>query len=613
MVAQKLSDVVADFLVEKSVRHVFAISGGASLHLIHSIASHPDIDHICNHHEQSSAMSADAYARVTGNIGVAIATSGPGATNLITGLCCSYYDSVPVIAITGQVNTSRMVGDTGVRQVGFQETPIVRICESFTKYAVQISDPNDILFELEKSFFIATSGRPGPVLIDIPDDLQRVLVDITTCRRFNPESASAPVLYPNLNDSLDYIYSQLLVSERPIIVAGWGVHLSHFEAQLLEFAESFSIPIAMTWGAADLISATHPLFVGTFGTHGNRHANFAVQNSDLVISFGSRLDTKSTGSPVNTFAREAKKIVVDVDVCELSKFAHFGLKIDRLILQDLKYADLNYLIDKSDSTSFPSKMPWLDQINAWKTLFISNDSASRKVSCTEKVNPYLFFGYLSRSIRLPTNLIFDTGCSLAWGMQSFHPNHLTRIFHDFNNTAMGWSLPASIASALATPSRETICIVGDGSFMMSLHELAVIKRYKLPIKIFLFNNSGYAMIQQTQDQWLGSDYIASSYDGGLDFPDYRSLADSFSLKYMEIATSDSIECSINNVLDEARPTLCNVLVSNKMRVIPQVKAGYPNEDLEPLLPRDLFNNQMIVEPVKFKCSPDLTKSSGDLE
>ena len=336
MVMKKLSDVVADFLAEKSVRHVFAISGGASLHLIHSISDHENIDYVCNHHEQSSAMSADAYSRVSGNIGVSIATSGPGATNLITGLCCSFYDSVPVIAITGQVNTTRMVGTTGVRQVGFQETPIVSICQPITKYAVQLTNPNDILYELDKCFHIAKSDRPGPVLIDIPDDLQRSLVDTKTCKRYVPTFRTSSDTFPNLSDSFDYILSSLSNSSRPIIIAGWGVHLSNFKTQLIKFAEYFQIPIALTWGAADLLPPSHPLYVGTFGTHGNRHANFAVQNSDFVISFGSRLDTKSTGSPPSTFAREAIKVVIDVDSSELSKFASFGLSIDKLILQDLK-------------------------------------------------------------------------------------------------------------------------------------------------------------------------------------------------------------------------------------------------------------------------------------
>ena len=198
---------------------------------------------------------------------------------------------------------------------------------------MQISDPKDILYELEKAFYIATNGRPGPVLIDIPDDLQRSLVDVSECPKYKPDIEYSPSQYPSLADSLKYIVDQLKSSKSPIIIAGWGVHLSDFEVQLLKFAEHFSIPVALTWGAADLIPASHPLCVGTFGTHGNRHANFAVQNADLIISFGSRLDTKSTGSPVSTFARNATKIVVDVDPSELSKFSEFGLEIDRLVLQ----------------------------------------------------------------------------------------------------------------------------------------------------------------------------------------------------------------------------------------------------------------------------------------
>ena len=594
---KKLSDIVADFLVSKSIKHVFAISGGASLHLIHSISNHPSIDYICNHHEQASAMCADAYSRLTGNVGVAIATSGPGATNLITGLCCSYYDSVPVLAITGQVSTTRMVGNSGVRQVGFQETPIISICHSITKYAVQISDPNEILYQLEKAFFLATSGRPGPVLIDIPDDLQRAFVDLSECYHYSPDVEFDDSIFPDLESSVALIIDRLNSSERPIIIAGWGVHLASFEANLIDFAERLRIPIALTWGAADLLPTSHPLCVGTFGTHGQRHANFAVQNADLILSFGSRLDTKTTGSPLNTFSRGAIKIVIDIDPFELSKFRTFGLKIDQLILQDLRDANVNSLLLKISSNNFPPKARWRKQIQDWKFLYDHIDDEHRTLASGENVNPYLLFNILSNAIIKPTNIVFDTGCSLAWGMQSFIINDLTRIFHDFNNTAMGWAIPAAIASAIVHPHKDTICIVGDGSLMMSLHELAVIKRYKLPIKIFLLNNNGYSMIQQTQDQWLDSDYVASSYDGGLDFPDYKFLASSFSLGYSEARSNASIKDLVASILSDSTGVLCNINVSSKMRVIPQVKAGFPNEDLEPLLPMQMFYEQMIVDPV----------------
>lgn len=592
---KKVSDIVADFLVAKSVRHVFAISGGASLHLIHSIASNSSIEYICNHHEQASAMCADSYSRITNNIGVVVATSGPGATNLITGLCCSYYDSVPVLAITGQVSTTRMVGETGVRQIGFQETPIVDICKPITKYAVQITNPYDIVYELEKAYSIANNGRPGPVLVDIPDNLQREYIDYNMCAQYVDVREEYRSELRNLEESSEFIIDKLAIAKRPVIIAGWGVRIASFERRLVEFAEALQIPIALTWGAADILQYTHPLNIGTFGTHGQRHANFAVQNADLVLTFGTRLDTKSTGSPVSTFARKAVKIVIDIDSRELLKFASFGLEVDRIIEQDLRYADLRGILKKLKQKEMLDRTYWLGKIRYWKELYDRMDQEKRQLMSGNKVNPYIFLTVLSESLSMPTNIFLDTGCSVAWAMQSIRIKGNTRVFHDLNNTAMGWALPAAIASAVSQPDRETICITGDGSLMMCLHELAVVKRYRLRIKIFIMNNSGYSMIQQTQDQWLSSKYIASSYEGGLAFPDYKSLADSFSLKYLEAKSTSEILCLLDEISDERNATLCNVHVASEMRVVPQVKAGYPNEDLEPLLPRELFSEQMIIE------------------
>lgn len=596
MTKRKVSDIVADFLEAKSIKHVFAISGGASLHLIHSVAENSSIEYICNHHEQASAMCADSYSRITGDIGVVIATSGPGATNLITGLCCSYYDSVPVLAITGQVSTTRMAGDTGVRQVGFQETPIVDICKPITKYAVQLTDPYSIVYELEKAYAIAKSGRPGPVLVDIPDNLQREYIDSEMCRHYKDKYEDTFSRLPSLNESIEFIVDKLKDSRRPVIVAGWGVRIASFERELLNFAEKLDIPIALTWGAADLLPYSHPLYVGTFGTHGQRHANFAVQNADLVISFGSRLDTKSTGSPIKTFARGAVKIVIDVDQSELLKFARFGLYIDRLIKQDLRNASLSNLIEQTKDVQIPIWRSWLGQIQEWKELYDPMDQKKREQLSGNKVDPYVFFTELSRTRAVPTNIFLDTGCSVAWGMQALKLNSNTRVYHDLNNTAMGWALPAAIASAISQPDKETICVTGDGSLMMCLHELAVVKRYGLKISLFILNNNGYSMIQQTQDQWLGSKYEASSCDGGLGFPDYRYLAKSFQFSYHEAQSTSEIVNLFGEISDLRTASLCNIHVSSAMRVIPQVKAGYPNEDLEPLLARDVFRAQMIVDP-----------------
>ena len=589
---KKVSDVVAEVLIEEKVSHVFAISGGASLHLIHSLADNENIQYICNHNEQACAMAADGYSRVSGKTGVAVTTSGPGATNLITGICCSYYDSIPSLFITGQVSTMRMKGDTGVRQIGFQETPIVDIAEEITKYAYTIVDPEEIKYQLQKALHIAKSGRPGPVLIDIPDDLQRELVDPLKLKNFQ---APAVQELPHLKNSLQDIIDLIMNSKRPILIAGWGVHLSDTESELLKFAESFNIPIALTWGAADLIPFDHDLYVGTFGTHGNRHANFAVQNADLIISLGSRLDTKSTGSPVNTFAREARKIMIDIDINELNKFQYFDLKFDQLIHCDLKDFFNNFSkLEPTKDTS--NNLEWLKQINKWKHQFISFDDT--KGIATTKVNPYNFVDSISNNLKGNEQIFIDTGCSIAWFMQSLRVKDKVRVFHDFNNTAMGWALPAAIGGYYASLKHQStiIAIVGDGSFMMTSYELATVMHHNIPIKIFIMNNQGYSMIQQTQDQWLDSNYHASSEEGGLSFPNYKKLASTYNIKYFELNSEKDFSL-INEIMNDGNPLICNVCIDKDFRVTPQVKFGKPNEDMGPLLPRDMFKESMIIKPI----------------
>ena len=269
--------------------------------------------------------------------------------------------------------------------------------------------------------------------------------------------------------------------------------------------------------------------------------------------------------------------------------------MDRLVEQDLRDANLDIISSRSECLDLPPKQRWLEQIQQWRMLFDNIDNEYREKLAGGKINPYRFFNSLSRLVTSPANIFFDTGCSIAWGMQSMQLNRGTRLFHDFNNTAMGWALPAAIASAICEPERKSICITGDGSLMMSLHELAVVKRYGLPIKVFVINNGGYSMIQQTQDQWLNSRYVASSYDGGLAFPEYRSLAKSFSLGYFEAETDHRAAAQINQILNSSTATLCNLHVSSTMRVVPQVKAGHPNEEMDPVLTQAIFKEQMLIE------------------
>ena len=587
----KLSDYVAEFLASCNVDTVFAISGGASLHLIHSVEAHPDIQLVCPHHEQGAAMAADGYARVNRKIGVAIATSGPGATNLITGIACSFYDSVPVLYITGQVSTFRNVGDTKVRQIGFQETPIVDICRPITKYAISLKDSKLIRYELEKVYWIMRTGRPGPVVLDIPDNLQREIIETENLTSYK-ELINSSILYRNILDSKNDILNSLALSKRPIVIAGWGIHLAGVENEFREFVETLNIPVAFTWAAADLFTEDHPLALGRFGTHGMRHTNFAVQNADLVLSLGSRLDTKATGTPINSFARKAKKIVVDIDPNELGKFEKFDLSIDLLIECDLRefFKSFNQveLIGNSCDTN-----EWLKCNKSWRVIF--NDFDKGKLVSNEAVNPYTFFEKLSKTADEKATIVVDTGCSIAWSMQAWHFKGSQRLYHDFNNTAMGWALPASIGIWFANNRKEQlICVVGDGSFMVSIQELSTAKQHKIPLKIFLINNQGYAMIRQTQEQWFESNYVASSSKSDLLFPNFEKLAHSFGYEYECINDNKNIEDKLQSLLSKSCQTICEVKVGHDSRVIPQVKYGRPNEDMEPLLPREIFKANMII-------------------
>jgi acetolactate synthase-1/2/3 large subunit len=588
----KLSDYVARFIASCGVDTVFAISGGASLHLIHSIESHTDIQLVCPHHEQAAAMAADGYARVNRTIGVAVATSGPGATNLVTGICCSFYDSVPVLFLTGQVSTFRSVGETKVRQIGFQETPIVEICRPITKYSVLLTDPNRIRYELEKAVAIMQSGRSGPVLVDIPDNLQRELIEEDELIGF--EGLAVPSLrFNSLDDAKENIISALKQAKRPIVIAGWGIHLAGVEKQFREFVEALNIPVAFTWGSADLLSDEHPLSLGRFGTHGMRHTNFAVQNADLVLSLGSRLDTKATGSPINSFARKAIKIVVDIDPNELSKFEKFELNINLLVECDLRDFFLAFQSNNSLLTMCDTK-EWLTCNKIWREVFDTFDEP--RLSSAANVNPYRFFEQLSLFADQNSTIVVDTGCSIAWSMQAWRFKGSQRLFHDFNNTAMGWALPASIGIWFANGCKgPIICVVGDGSFMMSLQELATVRQHNIPIKIILINNSGYAMIRQTQDQWFESNHIASSAKKDLFFPDFKLISSSFGLDYMAIVSDNDIVNELHAGLKSSTSILIDVIIDYDSSVIPQVKFGRPNEDMEPLLPREIFSKYMLIQ------------------
>lgn len=590
----KISDLIAEFLAVQGIKHVFAITGGASIHMIHSIAEHKDIKYICPHHEQAGAMAADAYSRINGNIGCAIATSGPGATNLLTGIAGAWFDSIPVLYLTGQVARFRFKGKTGIRQMGFQETDIISMAKSITKYAVLITKAEDLIPELEKAIKIAKSGRPGPVLVDIPDDLQREMVSQDLINYNKPIFIKKSDGKKPYQKDIDNCLLMIKKAKRPVIVIGSGVRLANAIDEVVDLIDYLKIPVCPSWAAADIIPADSPYFGGTFGTHGTRAGNFVIQNADLILAIGARLSTHETGSPMKSWAREAKTIIVDIDPSELRKFPAFEKPIDLSIECDAG-AFVNMLLETLKKNKISNFKKWVNQVYEWHQKY---PICSPKYHLEKFINPYVFIHTLSEHLEKDDVIIVDTGCAVAWTLQGFRFKKGQRILHAFNNTPMGYALPAAIGASFALgKDRRVICIAGDGSLMMNLQELSTVQHEKLNIKLFLINNDGYAMVQQTQEQWLGANYYATSHEGGLSFPDFQLLAKSFEFNCTEILENKHVNERILETLRISGPVLCDVRISKHHRVVPQSKFGRPIEDSDPMLPRNEFLENMIIKPM----------------
>ncbi len=517
---KKVSDLIIEFLLKKKIQHVFAISGGASIHLIHSAGKNKRIKCYFNHHEQASAMAADGVAKSTGRPSCVFATSGPGATNLITGICCSWFDSTPNLFITGQVTTFRLKKELKIRQLGFQETDIVPMVKNITKYAVQIKKPEQILVELEKAYNLSISGRKGPVLIDIPDDIQRSYIDERNI--IKPKKNKKILLNKKIDNKIREFVKIYQKAKRPIFIFGAGSNIYQNRKIIKKFIQKFKTPFLTTWGAKSLENKSKFNF-GTFGTHGSRSGNFCVQNSDLIISIGAKLGTRETGSPISKWAREAKIIMIDIDDNEIIKFKKLKKKIDFKIILDSKIF-FEKLIKKK--IRYNDKISsWTKKNNKWKKIF------NHKIVCLKnEIDPYYFLNNLSYLLNEKTDIFVETGCTIAWFMQTFKCKDKQRVFHDFNFTAMGWTLPASIGSNLVNKDRNTVAIIGEGSLMMNIQEISTMSKICKNLKIFILNNNGYSMVKQTEWEWLNSKHFGTSFND-LNFPSFKYIAKANKIDY----------------------------------------------------------------------------------
>ncbi len=589
----KLSDYIAEFLVQQGIKHVFVISGGAILHLIDSVSRHPQLDYICVQHEQGAGQAADAYSRISGNLGAVMVTSGPGATNLTTSICNAYFDSIPVLFICGQVATFRLRPNEHLRQKGFQETDIVAVFASITKYVKRILDPLDIRYELEKAVYLAKSGRPGPVVLDIPDDIQRVEVKPGELRSFHPPESKIP---KGLRNSVQQLIPWIKAAERPVLIYGAGVRLADAISAAREFAQFFHLPIFLTWGAKDILPHDDSLNMGGLGVCGPRAGNFALQNADLVIAVGTRLSQMITGGKQNLFAPKARKVMIDVDPRELNKFTAQDFSLDLSIHCDIR----EFFKEASGGYKEPPDDPWEEwraQIKAWDRRYPV--CPSKKYERTTHVDAHVFVQELSHHIPEGAIVIADTGANVAWTLQAFEVKKNQRIISAWNHTPMGYSIGASIGAALVAPATghgPVICLIGDGGLMMSLSELATLKRYQLPVKVFIFNNRGHAIQKQMIEIWLKANYAAVDEKTGLNFPDFIKIAEGFGLASCTIENHTQLQEKLPEVLAATGPMVCNVEIDGQQRIEPMLAYGSSLEDLNPKLTKEEIAKIMAESP-----------------
>ncbi len=582
----RVSDYIADFIADQGVKHPFLITGGAVFGLVDGVAQNPRLNYICTCHEQGAAMAADAYSRINRNLGVAIGTSGPGATNLITGVCCAWYDSIPTLFLTGQVSSPKLRRDSQVRQLGFQETDVVALFSSITKYANQIRDAKYIRHELEKATYIARHGRPGPVVLDIPNDIQRT--EINPGELIGYEAAPKVVDYTTLESNVEGALDMLKKAERPLIILGAGVRLAHSERRARSLVEKLNIPVALTWATKDFLPYDHPLVIEGFGVSSGRYGNFVVQNADAILTIGTRLDTHES-SNLALFAKRARKAIVDIDEHEIEKFPKFGMQLDIVMRNDV-VDFLDVAEELSKNTTPRNLKAWIGKINHWKEKYPI--CPPECFSQTETVNPYAFMDVLSRQSKEGDIIITDAGATLTWTMQGFRIKEGQRLITAFNNSPMGYSLPAAIGAYFAS-EKPVVCTMGDGSLQMNVQELATVRHHNIPAKLFVFDNKGYGMIRQTLDTYMCGRYAAVDRDTKVPMPDIGKVAESYDIPSIKIQDNSELEAGIKKVLEYDGPIVCSVNIDPSERIIPKLIPGKPLEELAPRLSDEELDAEMI--------------------
>jgi len=546
----KLSDYVMQTIAGLGVRHVFLVPGGGAMHLNDSLGHCPGLEFVCNLHEQASAIAAEAYARVTNNLGVALVTTGPGGTNALTGVAASYLDSIPVLVLSGQVKRADFAAPRGVRQMGFQELDLVAMARPITKYAAEVMDPATIRYHLDLALHCALSGRRGPVWLSIPLDVQAADIDPDTLEGYVPPVAVPQDLAPAAARTLEL----LAQAKRPAMLVGNGVRLAGAEGLFLEVAEALGIPVLPTWKAADLLPDAHPLHAGRPGAAGQRAANFTQQNADWLLILGARLDHGQVAYMHEYFAPKARKIMVDLDPAEIRKMA--------MPLALAVHADAGAFLRALKAALSPglgARPAWLERIRAWQQRYPV--ILPEYWEAREGVNNYVLVEAISRALRSGDLLVpGSSGACSELTCQAVRLPEGVRMLNSQGLGPMGFGIPAALGACLASGRRRTLCVDGDGGFMMNLQELEVVRRLQLPITFFVLDNQGYGSIRSSQRGYFQGRYVASDPGSGLTLPDAGRVAEAFGIPSARLQTQDDIVARVGELLEHPGPLVCVVTI-----------------------------------------------------
>ena len=597
----KVSEYIADFFVKQGVTDAFLITGGGAMHLDDAIGHKEGISCIYDHHEQACSIAAEGYARLTGRIAPVIVTSGPGGTNAITGVIGAWQDSIPMFVISGQVKFETTTASTSVplRQLGDQEFQIIDSVRNMTKYAVMIEDAGTVRYHLEKAWHLALCGRPGPVWLDIPLDVQAALIDPDRLEGYGEDGYEKPVYDEKTSD---LILEKIMKAKRPLILAGTGINVAGAREEFLECADSLGIPVVTAWNAHDLMRWDHPLFCGKPGTVGLRGGNFTVQASDLLLVLGCRMNIRMISYNKHEFAGDAYKIVVDIDENELKKPT---VKVDMAVNADVKdvLRSLGECARKNPSYDSRKHEGWLGRARDVDARYPAVLDSYRK---SAKLNPYVFLEAMYDVLREDDVVVCGNGGACVMGFQAAKVKAGQRIFTNSGCAAMGYGFPAALGAAVArrnakgqeSPSTRVICLDGDGSFMMNLQELQTVRYNDLDMRIIILNNNGYHSIRQTQQNLFSGRPLIGVCDGnGISFPDFEKVAYAFDIPYVRIDKEEDLKKRLEAAIDGTGPVLIEAVVDEGQNFEPKLSSkvhpdgsisSAANDDMFPFLPKEEY-------------------------